>query len=886
MSAQPDELPTGTVTFLFTDIEGSTRLLAALRDRYDDVLARHHEIVRTTLVAHGGTEVSTEGDAFFAVFRSPPHAVAAAADAQRALAMDGWPDGAIVRVRMGLHTGEGRLGGDNYTGLDVHRAARIASAGHGGQVLLSDATRALVARDLPDGTALVDLGEHRLKDLPAPERVWQLEIDGLERRFPAVRSLDARPNNLPLARTSLVGRGRELEVVSELLGRSRLLTLTGAGGSGKTRLALAIGHRLLADFADGTYFVALEDAHERDEVVAAIAAALEVREKPDRDLEQGIRERLADRELLLILDNFEQVMHAAPLVAELLDLAPRLRVIVTSRAALHLAGEQEFEVPPLGLPDPRDSPSVEALSQYEAVALFIDRARSVRPDFTVTNENAPAVAEICSRLDGLPLAIELAAARAKLLSPQAILDRLDRRLALLTGGPADQPDRQRTLRGAIAWSFELLEEPERRLSSRLAVFAGGWTVEAAEEVCNPDGELSIDTLDGLASLVDKSLVRRVETATDQPRFGMLQVIREFAAELLDADADAADVRSRHLRHMLALAERAGPELVRSDVRRWQARLRVEEDNLRAALRWAMTQGEAESALRIGGALWRFWHYWARMREGRDWLEAALAMPGADGPSLSRAKALTALAGLTYWQGDADRTEVLYAEALELYRALGDPGSIGEALYNTAWAAVARNEPELAMQRGAAAVEQYRIAGDRVGVKLVGAWLRASPFIMGAGGSAEDALAAAHEAIDVSREHGRAFEMADWLGGVAQIKHAVGDLDGAEASARDAMRAFQQIGNVVLYPMVFQFLAVLTLARGGDPGRAVRLAAAAGRFFIEIGGELPMVRRWGDPFEQARPLLTTEAYQRAEAEGRAMSLDEAVAYALDAQVTPS
>ena len=880
------DLPTGTVTFLFTDIEGSTLLLQQLDDRYREVVDRHAQILRDAIIGGGGTEVGTEGDSFFAVFPLPAGALEAVIHAQRALAAEDWPDRQSVRARMGLHTGQGVLGGDDYIGLDVHRAARIAAAGHGGQVLLSESTRALVAHDLQPGVGLRDLGDHRLKDLPAPERIWQLEVDGLPRDFPALRSLDGRPNNLPVPATLLIGREDEMAGISQLLQRQRLITLTGPGGIGKSRLALAVAQRLMADYEDGAFFVALEDARDRPSVAAAIASALGVREKPDRDLEQGVKEHLRQRELLLVLDNFEQlVTTAAPLVAELLSVSPRSRIVVTSRAALHLSGEQEFSVPPLSIPDPKLLPVLAGLPQYEAVGLFIDRARAVMPDFALTDENALAVASICNRLDGLPLAIELAAARIKIISPEEILDRLERHLPVLASGASDLPARQRTLGSTIDWSYELLEPAERRLFVRLAAFAGGWTVESADAVCNPEGELDIDSLDGLASLVDKSLIHVVSSGEGESRFAMLQVIREFAAEKLAAETDADEVRGRHARHMLALAESAEPELRRSDLRRWQQRLRREEENLRTALRWAGAGGEVETGLRTAGAIWDFWHYWAEVREGVGWLESLLALPAAAAPDLARAKALRGLAGLLYWQGDADRAWDLYEDALLIYRRVGDDQVIAEALLNSAWAAAGRHDFASGKELANEALELYRQLGDTARAGLVETWLVLVPFIMGQGGDVNAAVDAASRAFDVSSELGQTHDATNWLDARALIHLRAGDHRRGIQATRKALAGWYDLGNMGRLPLCFKLLAALELV-AGRPERAVRLGAITERYTEEIGGDLAWVfGQLGDVVEQARPLLDPKEHARAVEEARAMSPEEQIAYALQAESSP-
>ncbi|MDQ4005528.1 MAG: adenylate/guanylate cyclase domain-containing protein, partial [Actinomycetota bacterium] len=650
------QLPTGTVTFLFTDIEGSTLLLRELGDRYADVLRDHAQIIRRALEREGGTELGTEGDSFFAVFASPAAAVRAVVEAQRAIAAHPWPDGAEVRVRMGLHTGEGTRAGDGYVGIDVHRAARIGDTGHGGQILISGATEALVRRALPDGVEVTDLGEHRLKDLPHSERLFQLTVEGLTAEFPSLRSLDARPNNLPSEMSRFIGREEAIREVETLLDETRLLTLTGPGGTGKTRLALEVAHRRLTAFRDGVWFVDLSPVTDPQVVLTEIAVALELDRDPGASVFQCLEEHLADRRTLLVLDNFEHVLEAALGVEHLLSHAPELRVIVTSRSVLSIYGEREYPVPPLQLPA-SGTAAFEELRSSEAVSLFVDRARAVRPDFQLTPENAAAVAEICERVDGLPLAIELAAVRVNVLTPQAMLPRLGERLSLLTSGPRNLPERQRTLRGAIDWSYRLLEEPERRLFARLAAFAGGVTLEAIEAVTAPG--LGGDVLDLLGALINDSLVRRAEDHHGQTRFDMLETIREYAGERLEAEPDSEEVRERHARYFLDLAVQAEPHFVGMDQTTWLDRFEHDHDNVRTALKWSIGAGEIELGQRAAGALWRFWHQRGYLAEGRRKLEHLLHAPGGEAPTAARFKALTGAGGLAYWQNDYPATERFY-----------------------------------------------------------------------------------------------------------------------------------------------------------------------------------------------------------------------------------
>ena len=868
------ELPTGTVTFLFTDIEGSTRILQNLADRWQAILEDHNRLVREAIRDAGGIDLRTEGDSFFAVFRSAPAAVAAAAEAQRALAAHPWPDDARIRVRMGMHTGEGAVGGDDYIGLDVHRAARIAATGHGGQVLVSSTTSELVRGELPDGVGLRDLGQHRLKDLARPERIHQLTVEGLPVEFPPIRSLET-PTNLPSQRTSFVGREGELAQVKELLKGPGLLTLTGPGGSGKTRLALQAAGELLDDYPDGVYLAELGPITDPRLIPSTIADSVGARAEGQRQIIDTLRDHLREREMLLVLDNFEQLLEGAPVVADLLATAPRLRVLVTSREPLHITGEQELLVPPLSLPDPARSPTASELGGYEAAALFVQRATAVDPGFRITEANAAAVAELCVRLDGLPLAIELAASRVKMLPPRAILERLEHRLDLLTGGPVDLPARQRTLREAIAWSYDLLDESERALFRRLSAFAGGWSLEAAEAVGWPGADPMGDVLEILGSLVDKSLVQRVPTALDEARFAMLETIREFGLEQLEAAGEAAATRDRHAAFFLTLAEEAEPHLRGVEQKRWLDLLEEEHDNVRAGLRWSIDAGDARTALRLVGALWRFWHLHSHLADGRRWAEEILALPEAAVRSSERIRGLTALGGVAYWQQDLPAFRAAYEGALAIASDLPDPAEVAEQSYNLSFASALEGDFEgmLALIQRCRAM--FEGLGNRRGVADC-LWILGIAARLG--GDLDKSRTLAEESLRIHREIGDRFGATVALYALGRTAMEQGDLVVAEGCFREALANDAAVGNRTGMGVILDNLAAKARIEG-DHLRALRLAGASEAIKEAAGAQAPpQFLDLPDPRDAARGALGDAAVAAAWEEGRAMPLDQAVAYA--------
>jgi predicted ATPase/class 3 adenylate cyclase len=880
------DLLTGTVTFAFTDIEGSTRILGQLGDRYTAVLEEHQRLLRETFGSHGGVEVSTEGDSFFYVFPAVRGALAAAIEGQRALARHDWPEGARVNVRMGFHTGEAILGGDSYVGMDVHRTARIAAAGHGGQILVSGSTAALLDQRMLEGVMLLDLGSHRLKDLPQQERLFQVTAEGLRKAFPPVRSLDARLGNLPTPRTTFVGRGRELEELGRILETTRLLTMTGPGGTGKTRLAIQLATEVQERFSDGAFFVGLAPVTDPARVGQAIGERLGLREDAERPAIESVSDHLRDREVLLLLDNFEQVIDAATLVGNLLDAAPRVRVLVTSREALRIQGELEYAVPPLPVPDIELHEPLEELLRNEAVRLFTDRASAVRPGFGVSDETAPAVARICAELDGLPLAIELAAARVKILSPQQIVSRLGERLTLLGDGMRDLPDRQRTLRGAIAWSYDLLSDPERQLFDRLAVFAGGCTLEGADEVCNPAGELGIDTLEGVASLVNKSLLRQTETPGGDVRFLMLVTIREFARERLAASDGEASTQRRFVEHFLGLAERAAPELTGEQQATWLDRLAQEHDNLRAAIESAAHRGWTEAALRLGAALWRFWQIRGHLREAADQLDRLIALPGAERDQEALAMALEASGSVHYWMAHWEVARDRYETCLELRRAMGDPAAVAHALYNLSFVFLYSTEPMRDPEQAARLLEEafslFNAADDAegaAGVRWSLAWIYFRLDRL------EDAQQASEEALRGYRAAGNLFGACWVRNSYAAILWRMGDRDRALAQAGEALRHFAEAGDLTGVALALTGFSGFAL-ESGDEARALRLAGASDAV-AELSGTgiaytLPRDMGWVDPLEELKQGVELSG---AWSEGLAMTVERAVAYALEG-VDPS
>jgi predicted ATPase len=867
------QLPSGTVTLLFTDIAGSTRLLEDLGDRYADALAEHRRVLRAAFERHGGVEVDTQGDAFFVAFEQARNAIAAAVDGQSELAANG-----PIRVRVGVHTGEPTRTDEGYVGIDVHRAARIAAAGHGGQILLSEPTRQLVARD-----DLRDLGEHRLRDV-GQIRLYQVG----DETFPPLKTLNQ--TNLPPPATALVGRKREVADLVRLLRaeRDRMITIVGPGGIGKTRLALEAAGELVTAYEDGVTFVDLSAIRDPQLVEPAILTTL--------GLGGELVGHLRERELLLVLDNLEQVVSVAPELGRLLDRCPRLALLATSREPLRLKAEREYPLRPL--------------AEAPAVELFRRRAQAIEPEFQVEYGR---LTELCDRLERMPLAIELAAARVRMLSMEELLSRLERRLSLLTGGARDAPERQRTLRATIAWSYELLGEHERRLFALLAVFSSGWTLAAAEDVCDAG-------LDTLQSLVDKNLVR-----IENGRFRMLETIREYALERLEESGEAEQVQSRHAAHYLALAVRAEPELTGAEQHVWLERLATDYENVRSALGWyATVPTGAPEGLRLAGALPLFWFNRSLYRDGLHWLERMLEATGSDrtraragalwgagllwalvgdeeraarrlreGLALARelgddvhvARSLSVLGLLAFFENDIRRARALFEESVDVARTAGDAWGLADALGTLGSIYPLQGEFDRAEAAGSEAAEIGRRFGDRQGIRMANFGLALTAARRG---RILEARSLSEEGLAICREIGDLWFVSYFLWILATTAVDSGEYARARVLAEESLHVARELEGPLLVVCALDAMAAVARAEGDDEAahRHLLEAADVGRSSIVPDSYVASVLRGLGELATARGELTEAAACLEESSSRAHGVDDpwAAARTMSAEAT--
>lgn len=933
-------LPTGTVTFLFADIEGSTRLWEQHPEAMQSALARHDALLRQAVEANNGRIVKTTGDGLHAVFDASSDAIAAALSGQRALSSEPWPPATQLRVRMALHVGEAEYRDGDYYGPALNRAVRLMAIGHGGQVLLSAITAGLARELLPASASLDDLGEHRLKDLVRPERVFQLSAPGLPADFPPLRSLDTFPNNLPVQLTSFIGRENQIAEAKRLLDTTHLLTLTGPGGTGKTRLSLQVAADLLERFTDGVWLVELAPLADPALVAQALAAALGVRDIQGRSLLDVLTDYLRQKHILLVLDNCEHLVEAcSELTHHLLRACPQLRILASSREALGVAGEVSLRVPSLSLPQV-GQPTADALTRSEAARLFVERARANLNEFTVTAENAPVIAQICRRLDGIPLALELAAGRVKMLTVEQIAARLDDRFRLLTGGSRTVLPRQQTLRAMMDWSWDLLTEPECLVLRRLSVFAGGWALEAAEAVSAEEtaqadavADQTVqpgDVLDVLAQLVNKSLVVVEGGQGGEARYRLLETIRQYAREkLLAAGADEAlEVRRRHLGCYLALTEAAEPHLIGREMIAWLDRLEMEQDNLRTALEWAL-EDDPLAALRFVAVLYIFWGRRASLAEGYTWAKAALARAEAS-PLLekeaappylaAKARALGGVAALAFFIGEGVFARANAEAGIALARQIGDSmtlayglglgaimcGTLGDVDTARAWA---EESMTISRQHGYA-YGQAMVSGAQMLLVAMSDQPTPSSLI--------------EEVVRVARASGNPWTIGMAFSNVGRVAAMTGDLDEAYTRFQEARDLFLALGDRTSYIAVQSEIGHVLRKQGrydeagavyresiprwletGNKAavahelecfgsmasaqmqyeRAARLFGAAEALREALNSHMTPLER--PEYDQAVAALHGQmdgaSLTQAWAEGRTLSMDEAVAYAT--QVVP-
>jgi predicted ATPase len=819
-SARP--LPAGTLTMLLTDVEGSTILWTQRPDAMRSAMERHHAIANEVIARLGGYTPPDqgEGDSLFAVFTRASDAVTCALDLQRRFSTERWPEGADLRVRVAVHTGELELRDDrrNYFGVAISHCARLRSAGHGGQVLLSETTHSVVGAMLPAGATVRDLGVHRFKDLSSAARVFQLIHPDVPSEFPLLHSLDARRHNLPAQVTSFIGRELEMEDVKRLLTERRLVTLVGVGGTGKTRLAIQVAADLLDRFGGGVWLVELASVADEALVPHAVAAAVGLRERPEESIQTTLALALGAQQMLLVFDNCEHLIDAcARLADQLLRQCSNVRILATSREPLRIEGEVTWAVSSLTVPPTDQSVPFDRLVQYESIRMFADRAGAASPKFSLSREVAPAVAEICARLDGIPLALELAAVRVKALSVHQIAARLNDRFRLLTAGRRVGDERHQTLRALVDWSYDLLSEPERRLFNRLTVFVGGFGVESAEAVCAGEGLEDHAVLDLLGQLMDKSLVAADEERGGEARYRLLETLQQYGAEKLQDTGEDWLLRRRHTAWCLDLAERAESEVGQAEGSAWAARLQTERDNLRAALDRSKLDDAPETTLRLAGALWWFWETKGYWTEGRRQLDAVLATTG-DAPVPLRLKVIHGAATLADSQGDRPRATTLLEQAVRLHRELGDHMGLAFTLNRLGQIAFREGNVERASVYLDESLALFRTLGDPV---LIADALETLGMVAHHRGDAERATVLLQEGLELFRGLGDKRGMASALRGLADLAQDRADYARAGALAEESAALFRDIGDVYGLGSVLYIMANAAVGRG-DYERAEQL----------------------------------------------------------------
>ena len=868
------DLPNGALTFLFTDVEGSTRLWETEPAAMSTALARHDALVRRAIEQHDGHIFMTAGDAFCAAFPNPRGALAAACDAQGLLMAEPWVEPVKIKARMALHAGVVEVRDSRYFGQPLNRVARLLAAGHGGQILLSASAAQLLRGDLPDGAALRDMGERRLKDLIRGERIYQLVTPDLQADFPPLKTLDARAQNLPIQATSFVGREQEMEAIKRLLRSSRLVTLTGPGGAGKTRLSLQVAADVVDGFADGVWFVELAPLADSRLVAQAAATALGVKEIPGEPVLDTLVDNCRDKDLLLILDNCEHVVLAsAGLCEALLSACPGVRILVSSRELLRIAGEAAYRMPSLSLPDPKAVPRADVLSRYAAVRLFVERARAVQPHFSVDDTNAAAIAAVCRHLDGIPLALELAAARIRSMSVEELNRRIDKRFNILTGGSRTALPRQQTLRALIDWSYDLLAPAERTVLARLAIFVGGWTLRAAETVCALEAIGEEDVLDHLASLVDKSLVV-AEERNGATRYRMLETMREYARERYQAAGEADAIALRHLAFFLALVEEAEPGLVGPRQGEWLEQLDFERENILAAhAACDRLPDGAMMGLRLVHATKRYWVSRGQLGLGKRVTAEALDRNGADVRNLARCRALFAAGQFGCFMGDYVDARAHLEESLPIAREVGADALIASITSTLALAALGQDDQRAARGYFEQAIMLSRNSGNR---RELAVSLNGLAQIERMEGALEAAAARYDQALAIARELGDRETEAIVLLNLALV--AIG--------RRDGMRA---------RPIVEEVLVISSETQSRSTGQcaldvcaalaAVRSEwARAARFLGAVETQASEGGYHRDPADtaffapliaQARDHLGLPSFERAEAEGRTLAYEDAI-----------